>query len=152
MVYVEKTHRFVPDSVSNITKYRQELRELGKKKREKCCRLPDGLTMHDLYMMPQEEFDKLERSVPGARDMHPFCLAETFGHRMCKKYNPTTYGSFDDDDEDDDEFIILDSFISVVAKNQNKTLRGIEDNIENCEVTNMPMDMVRNRTWTTTYF
>ena len=139
---MEKTPKIAPesDSISNI---RKRNRESKKERREKCCRLPNGLTMYDLYSMPQEEFEKLEKVVPGAKYMHPFCLAETFGRHRCKGNDGN------DNDDDDDELIILDFFIGFVAKNQNKTLRGIEDNIEFCEVSNMPMNMVRNKTLTT---
>ena len=144
IVYVEKTPNFIEDS-----SYKTETRrELLREERKRCCRLPNGLTMHDLYSMPQEDFDKLEESVPGAKYMHPYCLAEIFGRHGCRQNNPEAFRDENDDNENDDadkNLIVLDAFIGGVAKMKNKILRGIEDNSKVCTVTNMPMDKVRKQ-------
>ena len=138
MVYVEKTPRYYPDFVTNVTEYdRQSLRE----ERRRCCRLANGLTMYDLYDMPKEDFERLEQDFPGATYMHPFCLAEILGTNLCKKYNPTVNLAAHDDD--DEESLIVDWFISIVAKNQNKTILEIEGDIEPCTVSGISIDEVK---------
>ena len=147
IVYIENLPIIVPDS-KELSKTRRELRKEEREERKKCCRLPNGLTIYDLYSLPQEEFEQWEKAVPGAMDMHPYCLAEIIGHARCNK-NKTTVNGDSKSNNDDDELIVLDAFIYGLADIQNKTLREIKDNIKFCEASNMPMDKVRNKTWIT---
>ena len=136
---MEKTPRYYPDSVTNVTEYNRQSR---REERQRCCRLPNGLTMYDLYDMPKEHFKRMEQDVPGATYMHPFCHAQILGLNLCKKYNPTVNLAASDDDE---ESLIVDWFISIVAKNQNKTILEIEGDNEICTVSGMSIDKVKIR-------
>ena len=125
---------------------RSVINEEMRQKREKCCQLPKGLTMYDLYTMEERAFKRLEEMVPGAETMRPYCVAEMIAARFCEQFVKDADRKGDDDSD-------LDEYIGSVAIFRNKTLRGMEED-KYCHVLHvMPIEQVRHeRQYVCVYF